>query len=49
MPKNLPILFAAGEEDPVGDYGKGVKKNGRDVSGGWHEKDYVQTIPRRPA
>ena len=26
MPKNLPILFAAGEEDPVGDYGKGVKK-----------------------
>ena len=26
MPKNLPVLFAAGEEDPVGNFGLGVKK-----------------------
>ena len=26
MEKSLPVLFAAGEEDPVGGYGKGVEK-----------------------
>ncbi len=26
VPKNLPVFFVAGEDDPVGDYGKGVKK-----------------------
>jgi alpha-beta hydrolase superfamily lysophospholipase len=26
MPKDLPVLFVSGEEDPVGNYGKGVKK-----------------------
>ena len=26
MDKTLPVLFFAGEADPVGDYGKGVKK-----------------------
>ncbi|MBQ1476763.1 MAG: alpha/beta fold hydrolase [Erysipelotrichaceae bacterium] len=26
MPKDLPVLFVSGEEDPVGDYGKGVQK-----------------------
>ena len=26
MEKSLPVWFVAGEEDPVGDYGKGVKK-----------------------
>lgn len=26
MPKELPVLFAAGAEDPVGAYGKGVEK-----------------------
>lgn len=26
VPKNLPVLFVAGADDPVGDYGKGVKK-----------------------
>ena len=25
-PASLPVLFASGLEDPVGDYGKGVKK-----------------------
>lgn len=25
-PKDLPVLFVAGEDDPVGDYGKGVLK-----------------------
>ena len=26
VPKSLPILLLSGEEDPVGQYGKGVKK-----------------------
>lgn len=26
VPKNLPIFLISGEEDPVGDYGRGVKK-----------------------
>ncbi len=26
MPKDLPVFFIAGEEDPVGNYGEGVKK-----------------------
>lgn len=26
MPKELPIFFVAGEEDPVGDFGKGVRR-----------------------
>ncbi len=25
MPTDLPVLFVAGEEDPVGEYGKAVK------------------------
>lgn len=27
MPKSLPVLFVAGEDDPVGDFGKGVLKS----------------------
>ena len=26
LPEGLPILFVSGEEDPVGDWGEGVKK-----------------------
>ena len=26
IPKNLPVFFVAGEEDPVGDFGKGVRQ-----------------------
>ena len=26
IPKGLPILFIAGADDPVGDFGKGVRK-----------------------
>ena len=26
MPKNLPIIFMSGQEDPVGNYGEGVKR-----------------------
>lgn len=26
LPKDLPLLFLSGEEDPVGNYGKGVKR-----------------------
>ena len=29
MKKNLPVFFIAGEEDPVGPYGKGVEKAAR--------------------
>lgn len=27
VPKNLPVYFVSGEDDPVGDYGKGVLKS----------------------
>lgn len=30
MPEELPVLFIAGEKDPVGNYGEGVKKAFRD-------------------
>ncbi len=30
LPHSLPILFASGEEDPVGDYGRGVKAVARE-------------------
>lgn len=26
MPKELPVLFTAGADDPVGEYGEGVKR-----------------------
>ena len=26
FPKDVPVLLVAGEEDPVGDYGKGVRR-----------------------
>ncbi|MBQ5583411.1 MAG: alpha/beta hydrolase, partial [Ruminiclostridium sp.] len=26
IPKDLPVFFVAGEEDPVGDFGKGVRR-----------------------
>ena len=26
MPKNLPVMFASGQEDPVGNYGRAVEK-----------------------
>ena len=29
MPKDLPLFFVAGEEDPVGDFGKGVRRAAR--------------------
>lgn len=32
MPKDIPIYFIAGGDDPVGDYGKGVKKTARQFS-----------------
>ncbi|MFR8874256.1 MAG: serine aminopeptidase domain-containing protein [Oscillospiraceae bacterium] len=28
MDKKLPVLFVAGTQDPVGNYGKGVRKSG---------------------
>ena len=31
MPKNLPILFVSGEDDPVGNFGKGVKAAAKSV------------------
>lgn len=32
MPKSLPVLLVAGEEDPVGDYGEGVRKTAQAFS-----------------
>ncbi len=26
LPKNLPMMLISGKDDPVGDYGKGVKQ-----------------------
>ena len=31
MPKNIPILFVSGEDDPVGNFGKGVKAAAKSV------------------
>jgi alpha-beta hydrolase superfamily lysophospholipase len=31
IPKDLPVFFVAGEEDPVGDFGKGVRRAARMV------------------
>ena len=27
MPKNIPVFFASGCDDPVGEYGKGVQRS----------------------
>lgn len=32
IPKNLPVLICAGEEDPVGSYGKAPKKVYKDFN-----------------
>lgn len=31
IPKNMPILFVSGEDDPVGDFGKGVKAAAKSI------------------
>ncbi len=36
MPKNLPILLVAGEDDPVGNYGKGVREVCNKLKSGGH-------------
>lgn len=33
IPKSLPIIFISGSEDPVGEYGKGVKRAYEDIKG----------------
>ncbi len=33
IPKDLPILFVSGSEDPVGDFGKGVERAVEDLKG----------------
>ena len=43
MPKNLPVYFIAGEEDPVGDYGEGVKKAYHDFENAGMENLSIQT------
>lgn len=40
MPKEIPVLFLAGTEDPVGDYGEGVKK----VYGDFEEAGMTKSI-----
>ena len=33
IPRNLPVLFVSGQDDPVGDFGKGVNKAADDLRG----------------
>ncbi len=45
MPKNLPVFFIAGEEDPVGDYGVGVRKAYADFEKTGMERLQVKLYP----
>lgn len=45
MPKNLPVYFIAGEEDPVGDYGEGVKKAYHDFENAGMENLSIKLYP----
>mgnify|MGYP000352719340 CR=1 FL=1 len=44
VPQNLPILMVSGAEDPVGDYGKGVRKACDSLKKAGVEKYYRQTV-----
>lgn len=45
MPKQLPVFFIAGEKDPVGDYGEGVKKAYNDFEKAGMEKLAMKLYP----
>ena len=44
VPKDLPILLIAGDEDPVGDYGNGVKKVHEKFKSTGHDKAEIHLI-----
>lgn len=45
MPKNLPVFFISGDMDPVGDYGRGVKKAYEDFCKAGMEKVSIKLYP----
>ena len=45
MPKNLPVHFASGDMDPVGDYGEGVRKAYEDFIGAGMERVSMKLYP----
>lgn len=46
MPKNLPVLFVSGAEDPVGDYGKAVKQVYRSFKEIGMENVHIKLYPK---
>ncbi|MBQ9252550.1 MAG: lysophospholipase [Clostridia bacterium] len=45
VPKELPILIISGAEDPVGEYGAGVKKVAEGLKGSGHQKVTLKLYP----
>ena len=45
VPKNLPVLLVSGEEDPVGDYGSGVKNVADRLKATGHTRVTVKLYP----
>jgi alpha-beta hydrolase superfamily lysophospholipase len=45
LPKELPILLTSGAEDPVGDYGEGIRKVAEELKRTGHTKVTVQLYP----
>lgn len=45
VPKELPILIISGAEDPVGEYGDGVKKVAEGLKGSGHQKVTLKLYP----
>ena len=45
MPKDLPVYFIAGEMDPVGNYGKGVRKAYEDFKKAGMERISLKLYP----
>ena len=45
VPKDLPILLVSGEEDPVGDYGNGVKSVADQLEASGHTKVTLKLYP----
>jgi alpha-beta hydrolase superfamily lysophospholipase len=45
VPKDLPVLLVSGEEDPVGDYGSGVKNVAERLKAAGHTKVTVKLYP----
>ena len=45
VPKDLPMLFVSGEEDPVGDYGSGVRAAARSYISAGAEHVEVKLYP----